>query len=131
MSSTKETSEKKLDEFKFISQRMKLISGVHATMTKYRVKVDLVKSSGVDFKKSRLIRGVESLQFLEIMVVRHFRIEEVIVVKRLFFSKLVLPRFVVFLRSSKGDMNKTLRIKSIRSEEEMMKMRNKEDEWFK
>ncbi|GJU07780.1 hypothetical protein Tco_1124210 [Tanacetum coccineum] len=58
-------------------------------------------------------------------------IEEVIVVKRLFFSKLVLPRFVVFLRSLEGDMNKTLRIKSIRSEEEMMKMRNEEDEWFK
>ncbi|GJS21093.1 hypothetical protein Tco_0449725 [Tanacetum coccineum] len=92
----------------------------------------LCKSGGrpkVDFKK--VVEKVESLQFLEIMVVRHFRIEEVIVVKRLFFSKLVLPRFVVFLRSLEGDMNKTLRIKSRRSEEEMMKMRNEEDEWFK
>ncbi|GJV30102.1 hypothetical protein Tco_1386550 [Tanacetum coccineum] len=129
MSSSKETSEKKLDEIEFISQGMKLISGVHATMTKSRVKCDLIKSSGVDFKK--VVEKVESLQFLEIMVVRHFRIEEVIVVKRLFFSKLVLPRFVVFLRSLEGDMNKTLRIKSRRSEEEMMKMRNEEDEWFK
>nr|GEZ12023.1 hypothetical protein [Tanacetum cinerariifolium] len=59
-----------------------------------------------------VVEKVESLQLLEVMVVRHFRIEVVIQVKRLFFSKLVLPRFVVFLRSLKEDMNKTLRIKN-------------------
>ncbi|GKB08677.1 hypothetical protein Tco_0836989 [Tanacetum coccineum] len=78
----------------------------------------LCKSGGrpkVDFEK--VVENVESLQLLEVMVVRHFRIEIVIAVKRLFLSKLVLPRFVVFLRSLEKDMNKTLRIKSRGSEE--------------
>ncbi|GKB49967.1 hypothetical protein Tco_0900720 [Tanacetum coccineum] len=78
----------------------------------------------VDFKK------VENLQLLEVIVVRHFRIEVVIVVKRLFFSKLVLPRFVVFLRSLEEDMNKTLGVKNGRDEEKMG-MKKEEDEWFK
>ncbi|GKB04038.1 hypothetical protein Tco_0962521 [Tanacetum coccineum] len=68
---------------------------------------------------------------MEVMVVRHFEIEVVIEMKRLFFSKLVLPRFVIFLRSLEEDMNKTLRIKNGRDEEESMGMKEEEDEWFK
>nr|GEV61002.1 hypothetical protein [Tanacetum cinerariifolium] len=72
-------------------------------------------ASLVDFQ--RVVEKVKSLQLLEVMVVRHFGIEVVIVVERLFFSKLVLPRFVVFLRSLEGDIKKTLRIKNRRDEE--------------
>ncbi|GKE99362.1 hypothetical protein Tco_0022713, partial [Tanacetum coccineum] len=82
----------------------------------------------VDFEK--VVEKVESLQLLEVMVVTHFRIEVVIEVKRFFFSKLVLPRFVAFLRSLEEDMNKTLRIKNRRDEEESMGMKKEEDEWL-
>ncbi|GJZ60789.1 hypothetical protein Tco_0616605 [Tanacetum coccineum] len=82
----------------------------------------------VDFEK--VVEKVKSLQLLKVMVVRHFGIEVVIEVKRLFFSKLVLPRFMAFLGSLEEDMNKTLRIKNVRDEEESMGMK-KEDEWFK
>ncbi|GJY71288.1 putative reverse transcriptase domain-containing protein, partial [Tanacetum coccineum] len=83
----------------------------------------------VDFEK--VVEKVESLQLLEVMVVRHFGIKAVIEVKRLIFSKLVLLRFMVFLRSLKEDMNKTLRIKNGRDKEESMGMKKEEDEWFK
>ncbi|GJW28898.1 hypothetical protein Tco_0045773 [Tanacetum coccineum] len=43
----RKSSEKKLNEVKLISYGLKLISGVHATMAKPRMKVDLVKSGGV------------------------------------------------------------------------------------
>ncbi|GKA71726.1 hypothetical protein Tco_0777865 [Tanacetum coccineum] len=79
----------------------------------------------------KVVEKVESLQLLEVMVVRHFGIKAVIEVKRLFFSKLVLLRFMVFLRSLEEDMNKTLRIKNRRDEEESMGMKEEEDEWFK
>ncbi|GJS21330.1 hypothetical protein Tco_0449962 [Tanacetum coccineum] len=82
----------------------------------------------VNFEK--VVEKVESLQLLELMVVRHFRIEVVIEVKRLFFSKLVLPRFMDFLRSLEEDMNKTLRIKNGRDEGESIGIKE-EDEWFK
>nr|GEU84927.1 hypothetical protein [Tanacetum cinerariifolium] len=61
----------------------------------------------------------------EVMVVRHFRIEVVIEVKRLFFFKLVLHRFVSFLRSLEN-MNMTLRIKNGRYKEESMGMKKEE-----
>ncbi|GJY27416.1 hypothetical protein Tco_0402142 [Tanacetum coccineum] len=83
----------------------------------------------VDFEK--VVKKDESLQLLEVMVVRHFGIKVVIVVKRLFFSKLVLPRFMIFLRSLEEDMNKTLRIKNGRDKEERMGMNKEEDECFK
>ncbi|GJX17890.1 hypothetical protein Tco_0218722 [Tanacetum coccineum] len=79
--------------------------------------------------KERVVEKVESLQLLEVVVVRHFWIEVVIVVKRLFFSKPVLQRFMVFLRSLEGDMNETLRIKNGRDEEEKIGIKKEEDEW--
>ncbi|GJT68282.1 hypothetical protein Tco_1019762 [Tanacetum coccineum] len=44
-----ETSEKKVDEVDFISQRVELVSRVSATMTKARVKVNLTMRWWIDF----------------------------------------------------------------------------------
>nr|GEZ82316.1 hypothetical protein [Tanacetum cinerariifolium] len=92
--------------FKDLFQEGGICDGVDSTFDPY-----------MDFEK--VVEKVESLQPLEVMVVRNFRIKVVIVVKRLFFSKLVLPRFVVFLRSLEDDMNKIL---SKKSKEERMRM---------
>ncbi|GKB78052.1 hypothetical protein Tco_0944947 [Tanacetum coccineum] len=73
MKSSRRASEKKLNPIELISQGMKLISGVHETMAKAQLKIDLVKNSKVN-------QEVESYQHLEDLVVKHIEIEVVIVV---------------------------------------------------
>ncbi|GJQ93529.1 hypothetical protein Tco_0004668 [Tanacetum coccineum] len=65
----RKTSEKKLNEVKFIPYGLELITGIHETMAKPRMKVDLVKSNGVN--KRKMMKKVEGY-FLVVMEVKGF-----------------------------------------------------------
>ncbi|GJT92224.1 hypothetical protein Tco_1081069 [Tanacetum coccineum] len=62
------TSKKKLNEVKFIPYGLEFVTGIHATMAKPGMKVDLLKSRGVN---KRMMKKVEGY-FLMVMEVKGF-----------------------------------------------------------